>query len=119
METDTFEFSDYGEFVADCPARAALDLFAHTWLPVVVFVLRDGPMRPSQMQKEIGGVSQKVLNDTLQLLERRRLVARHRYREAPPRVEYQLTAAGRDLLVPILTLGQWARRYADELTPQE
>ncbi|UYM06297.1 winged helix-turn-helix transcriptional regulator [Solicola gregarius] len=119
METAAVKYPNYGDFAADCPARAALDLFAHTWLPVVVFVLRDGPMRPSQLQRAMGGVSQKVLNDTLHLLEQRGMLVRRRYREAPPRVEYELTSAGRDLLVPILALGQWAHRHASHLVPDD
>ncbi|REE96297.1 winged helix-turn-helix transcriptional regulator [Thermomonospora umbrina] len=106
-------FAPYGDFAADCPARLAVDLFASAWLPVVVFALRDGPMRPGRLRREIGGISQKVLTQTLRRMESYGLVERHRYAEAPPRVEYELTGAGRDLLVPIHALGQWAFRHAD------
>lgn len=112
MEPEEVEF-DFGDFGADCPARAAVDLFANTWLPVVVYELRDGPRRPSQLQRSIGGISQKVLTQTLRRLQREGLVQRHRHIEAPPRVEYELTEPGRDLLVPILALGAWAHRHAD------
>ncbi|GAA3231532.1 helix-turn-helix domain-containing protein [Nonomuraea helvata] len=112
MERDT-PFEPYGDFIADCPARLAVDLFAHAWLPVVVFALKDGPMRPGALRQSIGGVSQKVLTQTLRRMEHWGLVRRHRYAEAPPRVEYELTAAGQDLLVPIRALGEWAFRHAD------
>lgn len=116
MEPGTVEFGPYGDFVADCPARAAMDLFANTWLPVVVFALRDGPLRPGQMQRAIGGVSQKMLTQTLRRLEHSGLVQRRRYPEAPPRVEYGLTRAGRELLIPIHALGEWAHRHADTIS---
>ncbi|WP_233358871.1 winged helix-turn-helix transcriptional regulator [Thermomonospora amylolytica] len=107
------ELQSEGDFLADCPARLAVDLFASTWMPVVVYALREGPKRPGQLQAAIGGISQKVLTQTLRRMERAGLVSRHRYAEAPPRVEYELTEPGRDLLVPIYALGEWAHRHAD------
>lgn len=104
-------FPPYGDYEADCPARLATDLFASAWLPVVVYMLRDGPMRPGALRQAIGGISQKVLTQTLRRMEQAALVERRRYAEAPPRVEYALTAAGRDLLVPVLALGEWADRH--------
>ncbi|MEO3753516.1 helix-turn-helix domain-containing protein [Streptomyces sp. B6B3] len=107
------QFAPYGDFTADCPARLAVDLFASGWLPVVVFALREGPMRPGRLREQIGGISQKVLTQTLRRMERLGLVTRHRYAEAPPRVEYELTEPGRELLTPIYALGRWAYRHAD------
>ncbi len=115
MEPGAVDFEPYGDFVADCPARAATDLFANTWLPVVVYELRNGPMRPGRLRRSIGGVSQKVLTQTLRRLERDGLVQRRRYAEAPPRVEYELTQPGQDLLVPIRALAEWARRHGDTI----
>jgi DNA-binding HxlR family transcriptional regulator len=82
---------------------------------VVLYALREGPLRPGELRERIGGISHKVLNETLRRLERNGLVARHRYAEAPPRVEYELTGPGRGLLEPILALGRWAELYADEV----
>lgn len=107
------EFPPFGDFAADCPARLAVDLFAHTWTPVVIYMLKDGPRRPGQLQADIGGISQKVLTQTLRRLEGLGLVVRRRYAEAPPRVEYELTTPGRDLLIPISALGVWAYKHAD------
>ncbi|MCF2532298.1 winged helix-turn-helix transcriptional regulator [Yinghuangia soli] len=110
-DAEPAEYADYGAFEADCPARFATELFANTWLPVVVYMLRDGPMRPGDLRKAIGGISQKMLTQTLRRMEHMTLVERRRYAEAPPRVEYGLTAAGRDLLEPIFALGHWADRH--------
>ncbi len=54
-----------------------------------------------------------MLTQTLRRMETMALVERRRYAEAPPRVEYSLTAAGRDLLVPIFALGEWAEVHGD------
>ncbi|MFI0357046.1 winged helix-turn-helix transcriptional regulator [Actinomadura sp. 9N407] len=102
-------------YMADCQARLGFDLLGGTWTSVVLYVLREGPLRPGDLRERIGGISHKVLTETLRRLERNGLVVRHRYAEAPPRVEYELTAPGRGLLEPILALGRWAELYADEV----
>lgn len=107
------DLGPYGDFEADCPARIAVDLFSNSWLTVIVYTLRDGPMRPGDLRATIGHISQKMLTQTLRRMENMALVERRRYAEAPPRVEYSLTEAGRDLLVPIFALGAWTERHGD------
>ncbi|MGY0501843.1 winged helix-turn-helix transcriptional regulator [Nocardia sp. FBN12] len=113
---ESVQFPPYGAYEADCPARMAVDLFANSWLPVVVYLLRDGPQRHSELLAGAGGISQKMLTQTLRRMERMTLVRRRRYAEAPPRVEYELTEAGRDLLVPIYALGAWVDRHGSAVT---
>jgi len=100
-------------FFADCQARVAVDLISGRWPMVVLYALSDGPGRPGELRRQIGGISQKVLTETLRRLEHNGLVERRRYAEAPPRVEYSLTPAGEDLLVPIHALGDWAAEHAE------
>ncbi|MEU4194028.1 helix-turn-helix domain-containing protein [Kribbella sp. NPDC026611] len=102
-------------FFADCPARVAADLISGRWPMVILYALARGPGRPGVLRAQIGGISQKVLTETLRRLEHNGLVERRRYAEAPPRVEYSLTTAGQDLLVPIRALGDWAEVYAGQL----
>ncbi|MER7079444.1 transcriptional regulator, HxlR family [Saccharopolyspora kobensis] len=102
-------------FIADCRARLAFDLLSNTWNPVVVWVLRNGPLRPVELQRRIGGIRTKVLAETLRRLQQNGLVTRNSYREAPPRVEYHLTELGESLLEPIEALGAWAAEYGDEV----
>ncbi|WP_404829367.1 winged helix-turn-helix transcriptional regulator [Streptomyces albicerus] len=102
-------------FLADCRARLAFDLLANTWNAVVVWALRHGPRRPGELREQIGGISQKVLTETLRRLEFNGLVARHAYAGSPPRVEYELTALGRTLLDPIEAFGAWAFEHGDEV----
>ncbi|MEV4804526.1 helix-turn-helix domain-containing protein [Nonomuraea sp. NPDC049421] len=102
-------------FLADCQARLAFDLLGNTWNAVVLWALRHGPRRPGELRDTIGGISTKVLTETLRRLEYNGLVTRHAYAEAPPRVEYELTALGRSLLPPIAAFGEWAFDHADEV----
>ncbi|WNI26630.1 helix-turn-helix domain-containing protein [Streptomyces sp. ITFR-16] len=107
MTTDTF--------LADCRARLAFDLLSHTWNAVVVRALRDGPRRPVELREDIGGISSKVLTETLRRLQFNGLVERHALPGAPPRVEYQLTRLGQTLLAPIEAVGAWAFEHGDEV----
>lgn len=103
-------------FVADCRVRLAADLFAHTWNPVVLLALRTGPRRRRELRDAIGGISDKVLTDTLRRLEGAGLVARTAYAEAPPRVDYALTELGRSLVDgPIAALATWTLERGEAL----
>ncbi|MFE7034868.1 winged helix-turn-helix transcriptional regulator [Streptomyces sp. NPDC057621] len=104
------------ELVADCRLRAAAELFAHTWDPVVLAALRAGPRRRRDLRAAIGGISDKVLTDTVRRLLANGLVDRQAHAEAPPRVEYALTALGRSLVEgPMVALGRWVTEHGDEL----
>jgi DNA-binding HxlR family transcriptional regulator len=102
-------------FLADCRARLAFDLLANTWNSVVIWALRHGPVRHKELKSRIGGISQKVLTETLRRLEFNGLVERHAYDGSPPRVEYELTELGRTLLAPIDAFGAWAFEHGDEV----
>ncbi|MFJ2257739.1 winged helix-turn-helix transcriptional regulator [Streptomyces sp. NPDC087844] len=104
------------ELVADCRLRAAADLFAHTWDPVVLAALRSGPCRRRDLRAAIGGISDKVLTDTVRRLLANGLVDRRAHAEAPPRVEYALTGLGLSLVEgPMAALGRWVTEHGDEL----
>ncbi|MER7179360.1 helix-turn-helix domain-containing protein [Streptomyces hyaluromycini] len=104
------------EWVADCRLRAATDLFAHTWDPVVLAALRLGPRRRRELRAAIGGISDKVLTDSLHRLLAGGLVERHAHAEAPPRVDYALTGLGQSLVDgPMTALGRWVTEHGEEL----
>ncbi|EPD92414.1 hypothetical protein HMPREF1486_04377 [Streptomyces sp. HPH0547] len=100
-------------FLADCPARLAVELIADKWTVVVLHGVSRGPVRHGELVELIGGISRKVLTQTLRLLEAHGLVRRHAYAEVPPRVEYELTPLGTTLIEPIRALTEWAREYGD------
>ena len=96
-------------FLADCPTLLAIEIIANKWSVVILFALTDGPKRHSELVALSGGISRKVLTQTLRRLQSNGLVDRHVYAEAPPRVEYSLTALGRTLHEPIVMLTEWVR----------
>jgi DNA-binding HxlR family transcriptional regulator len=102
-------------FLADCRARLAFDLLAHTWNAVVIWALRQGPERPGALRERIGGISPKVLTETLRRLEFNGLVHRRARPGSPPHVEYGLTGLGRTLLPAIEAFGAWAFAHGDEV----
>ncbi|MFI7052700.1 winged helix-turn-helix transcriptional regulator [Streptosporangium canum] len=102
-------------FLADCRARLAFDLIGNTWNAVVVWALRTGPRRPGELREHIGGISTKVLTETLRRLEYNGLVSRRAYAETPPRVEYGLTDLGRSLVPLIGAFGEWAFDHGDDV----
>lgn len=107
--------SEYDVFLADCPARTTLSVVADTWAVVIVFGLGDGPLRYSELRLRIGGISKKMLTQTLRRLEASRLVERGVPANAAHGVEYRLTTLGRSLLEPISQLARWAEDHAEEL----
>jgi DNA-binding HxlR family transcriptional regulator len=66
-------------------------------------------MRFNELRHAVGGISQKMLTTTLRGLERDGFVTRTIFPTIPPRVDYELTDLGRELLVPVTALGDWAR----------
>jgi len=95
----------------DC--RAISDILSRVgdkWSVLVVTRLGDGPLRFNELRRTIGGISQRMLTLTLRGLERDGLITRTVFPTVPPRVDYALTALGRDLLNPVSALGAWAIR---------
>lgn len=105
----------YDVFLADCPARTTLDLVADTWSVIAVVALGRGPARYSDLRERIGGISKKMLTQTLHKLEANGLVERRVLRTAPPGTEYRLTDLGRTLLEPVQALSRWAEEHTEAL----
>ncbi|NED90210.1 helix-turn-helix transcriptional regulator, partial [Streptomyces sp. SID11233] len=84
-------FGPVDTFLSDCPARLTVELLADKWTAVVLAALSAGPVRHGELVGLIGGISRKMLTQTLRRLAAHGLVRRHAYAEAPPRVEYELT----------------------------
>ncbi|QKW23237.1 helix-turn-helix transcriptional regulator [Kitasatospora sp. NA04385] len=101
--------------LADCRARLAFDLLSNTWNAVLLWALREGPCRPAELRGRIGGISSKVLTETLRRLQYNGLVERHPPRPGSTGVAYELTALGRTLLPAIDAFGAWAFAYGDQV----
>ena len=96
----------------DC--RAVSEILARIgdkWSVLIISRLGEGPRRFNEIKRMIGGISQRMLTLTLRNLERDGLVLRTVTPSVPPRVDYELTELGRDLLLPVSALGEWAIRH--------
>ncbi|EAU68743.1 winged helix-turn-helix transcriptional regulator [Stigmatella aurantiaca] len=102
-------------FDETCIVNQALVLLADKWALLVLIVLMQGTKRYSELQRQIRGVSPKMLTQTLRSLEENELVARQVFPEVPPRVEYSLTAFGKSLSHPLAALCDWAFEHEPRL----
>jgi DNA-binding HxlR family transcriptional regulator len=94
---------------AECRmANDVISLVGDKWSVLVVVLLGQGTKRFTEIKTSVEGISQKMLTVTLRGLERDGYVKRTIYPTIPPKVEYELTDLGRELLVPLRALGTWA-----------
>lgn len=92
----------------ECPTRHVIDVIGDRWTCVVVTVLGDGRRRFNDLARSSKGISYKMLTQTLRRLEREGLVSRTVYDTTPPKVEYELTDLGRQVLPVINAIRDWA-----------
>ncbi|MBB5059953.1 DNA-binding HxlR family transcriptional regulator [Granulicella aggregans] len=92
---------------ANCPSRIVLDHVTSRWGTLILLVLLDGTHRFSELARAIGGVSEKMLAQTLQTLEADGLLIRTVYPTIPPKVEYSLTKLGTEAALQVRTLTNW------------
>ncbi|WP_370647362.1 winged helix-turn-helix transcriptional regulator [Agromyces endophyticus] len=121
--------------IGDCPAAASVaaspcsveheasgvirDVLARVgdkWSLLVIGLLHDEPLRFTELQRRIDGISHRMLTQTLRNLQRDGLVSRTSYAEIPPRVEYAATELGRSLAEPVLGLVGWAAAHHEQIT---
>ena len=101
---------------SDCRGVASiLARVGDKWSVFVIMLLGAGPRRFNEIKRMVGGISQRMLTLTLRGLERDGLVTRTVFPTIPPRVDYELTSLGRDLLVPVSALGEWAIRNQSKI----
>ena len=108
IDAPEYQPGDLDPYNEGCPTRRILDLIGDRWTVLIVGTLTSGPKRFSEIRRSVGGISQKMLTQTVRGLERDGLVTRTVYAEVPPRVEYELTAAGMTLRDPLKALEQWS-----------
>jgi DNA-binding HxlR family transcriptional regulator len=106
---------DYDAFLAGCPTRELLGTLSDKWVALVVAALADGPRRHSELARRIAGVSQKMLTQTLRMLERDGLVTRTITASVPVRVDYQLSPLGRTLLPVVRAIKDWSETHICEV----
>jgi DNA-binding HxlR family transcriptional regulator len=100
----------------DCRALSSiLARAADKWTVLIVVLLGDGPRRFNEIERMVGGISQRMLTFTLRGLERDGLVTRTVFNTSPQRVDYELTELGSTLWNAIEPLSSWARTHVNEI----
>ena len=116
MRSAEAQAGEYDIYDPECPSRRLLTLIAQRWSVLIVHAIAGGTTRPADIGQKIGGISQKMLTQTLRDLQRAGLVHRTAHREVPPRVEFTLTEMGRDLAPLLAAVCDWAEEHTDART---
>ncbi|SDK48843.1 winged helix-turn-helix transcriptional regulator [Nonomuraea jiangxiensis] len=99
----------------DCPSRVVLDHVTSRWAVLVLAALLERSYRFSELRRHVGGVSEKMLAQTLQTLERDGFVYRDAKPVIPPRVDYSLTPIGHEVAEQVWTLTRWVEDKLDHV----
>lgn len=99
----------------NCPTRMVLDHIADKWAALILWKLTDRPIRFNQLRRDIEGISQKVLSQTLKQLERDGLIHRQAFATVPVTVEYSVTSLGHTLAEKMAGISLWAQDNIDQV----
>jgi DNA-binding HxlR family transcriptional regulator len=102
-------------YSAKCPTRLVLDRIGDKWTVLVLGLLSDRPQRFNALRRQIEGLTQKMLSQTLKTLERDGMVARKVIPLVPVSVEYSITPLGATLAATLDGLQLWAQVHIDEV----
>lgn len=95
-----------------CSLELTLDVIGGKWKTMMLYRLKDGALRSSELQRMMTRVSNKMFTQTARELERDGIIKREVFPVVPPKVEYSLTPAGTSILPLILQLGEWGLQLA-------
>jgi DNA-binding HxlR family transcriptional regulator len=115
METNEVIATPPNAYLRGCASRTVLDVIANKWTHLVMCALRDRPMRFGELTRRLGGVTQKMLTQTLRALERDGLATRTLYPTIPPRVDYELTDLGRNVAGLLDAVLVWSEQHTAEI----
>ena len=101
------------EEMPDCPVATTVALIGSKWKLLIIRNLRTRPWRFNELKKDLEGISQKVLTDSLRSLESDRIITRTVYPEVPPRVEYALSDLGESMRPIIDAMEKWGLSYKE------
>lgn len=103
----------YDVYAKNCPSRMILDRISNKWSMLILDRLGEEKVRFNQLRREIDGISQKVLSQTLKNLERDGLIFREAFPTVPVTVEYSITDLGKTLSDTVHILTHWAEEHFD------
>ena len=99
------------EELPECPVATTVQLIGSKWKLLIIRNLRMRPWRFNELKKDLDGISQKVLTDSLRSMEEDGLITRTVYPEVPPRVEYALSELGQSMSTILDAMQQWGTNY--------
>ncbi len=99
------------ELIPECPIATTVQLIGSKWKLLIIRNLLERPWRFNELQKNLKGISQKVLTDSLRSMESDGLITRTVYPEVPPRVEYALSELGKSLKPILDAMKAWGDDY--------
>ena len=99
------------ELISECPVAITVQLIGNKWKLLIIRNLLVRPWRFNELQKNLDGISQKALTDSLRSMEADGLITRTVYPEAPPRVEYALSELGESLKPILDAMSAWGENY--------
>ena len=97
-----------------CPVATTVALIGSKWKLLIIRNLLARPWRFNELKKDLEGISQKVLTDSLRSMEADGIITRTVYPEVPPRVEYALTELGKSLKPILDSMRAWGEAYQDK-----
>jgi DNA-binding HxlR family transcriptional regulator len=109
--------AEHDVYAALCPCRDVLEVLATKWSALAIGALEAGPQRFTALQRQLQGVSPKVLTRTLRRLEEYGFVNRTIFPAVPARVEYELTDLGQGAARPLAQLRDWVEGHVDLTQP--
>ena len=95
----------------ECPVATAVALIGGKWKLLILRNLKARPWRFNELQRDLDGISQKVLTDSLRQMIDDGILYRHDFQTMPPRVEYGLTDLGKEMLPVIDALADFGNYY--------
>ena len=103
------------EELQECPVATTVSLIGSKWKLLIIRNLLQRPWRFNELKKDLAGISQKVLTDSLRSMEEDGLITRTVYPEVPPRVEYALSELGKSLKPILDSMVAWGNAYKQSL----
>ncbi len=103
------------ELLPECPVATTVQLIGNKWKLLIIRNLLTRPWRFNELQKNLEGISQKVLTDSLRSMEADGIITRTVYAEVPPRVEYALSELGKSLQPILDSMARWGTEYKSNL----
>jgi DNA-binding HxlR family transcriptional regulator len=103
------------EELPECPVATTVSLIGSKWKLLIIRNLLQRPWRFNELKKNLEGISQKVLTDSLRSMEEDGLITRTVYPEVPPRVEYALSDLGQSLKPVLDSMVEWGTNYKESL----